>query len=100
MCQIDVETLEANRKLIETHHQSQSGRVRVWVGLEHLFYCSASAYEKARAYSDYYQVGIHTHTSEQQEEVAAVVQQFGKRPIELFKDLGILGEKTAIVHCV
>lgn len=94
------ETPETNRRLIETHHLSQSGRVRVWVGLEHLFYCSEAAFAKAKAYSREYGVGIHTHSSEQQEEVTAVVQHFGKRPIELFRDLGILGEKTAIAHCV
>ncbi|NJP08243.1 MAG: amidohydrolase [Leptolyngbyaceae cyanobacterium RU_5_1] len=94
------ETPETNRKLIETHHLSQNGRVRVWVGLEHLFYCSKDAYAKAREYANHYDVRIHTHTSEQREEVDAVVKHFGKRPIELFNDLGILGPKTAIAHCV
>jgi 5-methylthioadenosine/S-adenosylhomocysteine deaminase len=94
------ETPETNRKLIETHHLSQNGRVRVWIGLEHLFYCSKDAFAKAKAYSDEYDVRIHTHSSEQKEEVEAVVKSFGKRPIELFQDLGILGEKTAIAHCV
>ncbi len=94
------ETPETNRKLIETHHLSQNGRVRVWVGLEHLFYCSKDAFARARAYSEEYGVRIHTHSSEQQEEVEAVVQHFGQRPIALFNELGILGEKTAIAHCV
>jgi 5-methylthioadenosine/S-adenosylhomocysteine deaminase len=94
------ETPETNRKLIETHHLSQNGRVRVWVGLEHLFYCSKDAYAKAKAYSDEYGVRIHTHSSEQKEEVEAVLQHFGKRPIELFKEYGILTDKTAIAHCV
>jgi 5-methylthioadenosine/S-adenosylhomocysteine deaminase len=94
------ETPETNRQLIETHHGSQSGRIRVWMGLEHLFYCTPDAYAKARQYADHYGVGIHTHTSEQQEEVAAVVQHFGQRPVELFRDWGILGQGTAIAHCV
>lgn len=94
------ETPETNRKLIETHHNTQNGRIRVWVGLEHLFYCTEEAYRKAREYADYYGVGIHTHTSEQKEEVEAVLQHFGKRPIELFRERGILGKGTAIAHCV
>jgi 5-methylthioadenosine/S-adenosylhomocysteine deaminase len=94
------ETSETSRKLIETHHQSYSGRVRVWVGLEHLFYCSPDAFAKARHYADEYDVRIHTHSSEQKEEVEAVIQHFGQRPIALFRDYGILGEKTAIAHCV
>jgi 5-methylthioadenosine/S-adenosylhomocysteine deaminase len=94
------ETPETNRRLIETHHGTQNGRIRVWMGLEHLFYCTPDAYAKARQYADHYGVGIHTHTSEQQEEVTAVVQHFGKRPVELFQELGILGQGTAIAHCV
>jgi 5-methylthioadenosine/S-adenosylhomocysteine deaminase len=94
------ETIETNRKLIETHHESHGGKVRVWLGLEHLFYCSKEMFAQARAYSDEYGVGIHTHSSEQKEEVEAVVQHFGKRPIALFKEYGILTEKTAIAHCV
>jgi 5-methylthioadenosine/S-adenosylhomocysteine deaminase len=94
------ETSETNRRLIETHHQTQNGRIQVWLGLEHLFYCSREAFAKAKAYADDYGVRIHTHSSEQKEEVEAVVQQFGQRPIALFQEYGILGEKTAIAHCV
>ncbi len=94
------ETAATNRKLIETHHLSQNGRMRVWLGLEHLFYCTPEMFAHARACADEYGVGIHTHSSEQKEEVAAVEQHFGQRPIALFKDYGILGERTAIAHCV
>lgn len=94
------ETTESNRRLIETHHQTQNGRIQVWMGLEHLFYCTRDAFAKAKAYADEYGVRIHTHSSEQREEVDAVVQHFGKRPIALFQDYGILGQKTAIAHCV
>lgn len=94
------ETPETNLKLIQTHHESQNGRVRVWFGLEHLFYCTPAAFAKARDCANHYGVQIHTHSSEQREEVEAVIQHFGKRPIELFSDYGILGPDTAIAHCV
>jgi 5-methylthioadenosine/S-adenosylhomocysteine deaminase len=94
------ETPETNRQLIESHHLSQNGRIHVWIGLEHLFYCSKDAYARAREYADHYGVRIHTHSSEQAEEVKAVVRHFGKLPMFLFQELGILGPKTAIAHCV
>lgn len=94
------ETLESNKRLIESHHGANHGRTRVWVGLEHLFYCSEKAYHKAREYADHYQVRIHTHTSELKDEVDAVVKHFGKRPLHLFKERGILGPTTLIAHCV
>jgi 5-methylthioadenosine/S-adenosylhomocysteine deaminase len=94
------ETPETNLKLIQTHHDSQNGRVKVWMGLEHLFYCSPAAFAKARDCANDYGIRIHTHSSEQREEVNAVVKHFGKRPIQLFKEYGILGPDTAIAHCV
>lgn len=94
------ETLETNERLINTHHQSQHGRVQVMVGLEHLFYCSEPAYHKARSLSDHYDVMIHTHSSELEDEVTAVVQHFGQRPVSIFKKRGILTPKTIIAHAV
>src|SRR5579884_787968 len=41
------ETLESNRRLLETHRSAYEGRVRAWVGLEHLFYCSEDAFRNA-----------------------------------------------------
>ncbi len=38
------ETIESNRRLLETHRTAADGRVRTWVGLEHLFYCSEACF--------------------------------------------------------
>lgn len=94
------ETMATNEKLIQTHHGSQNGRIQVMVGLEHLFYCSEEAYRRARHLSDEYNVLIHTHSSELKEEVEAVIQHFGDRPLKILKNRGILTEKTVIAHCV
>ncbi|WP_339799247.1 amidohydrolase [uncultured Marinobacter sp.] len=91
---------EENRRLIQTHHDSQQGRIRVWMGLEHLFYCTEDAYRDAVTYSREYGVGIHTHASEQKEEEQAVTAEFGRRSIALLDHYGILGERTLLAHCV
>jgi 5-methylthioadenosine/S-adenosylhomocysteine deaminase len=41
------ETIESNRRLLESHRTAADGRVRTWVGLEHLFYCTPSAFRAA-----------------------------------------------------
>lgn len=94
------ETPAANRKLIETHHLAHHGRIKVWMGLEHLFYCTREAYVHARECAREYGIGIHTHASEQREEEAAVLQRFGKRSIPMLDEMGVLGERTLIAHCV
>ena len=93
-------TRAENRALIHSHHGSQNGRIQVWMGLEHLFYCTPDAYREALQCQADYGVGIHTHASEQKEEDDAVKAEFGRRSIAQLDHYGILGERTLIAHCV
>lgn len=93
-------TREENRRLIHSHHDTQQGRLRVWLGLEHLFYCTEDAYREAAALSREYGVGIHTHASEQKEEEQAVTAELGRRSLAMLDHYGILGERTLLAHCV
>ncbi len=94
------ETIETNRKLLESHPTAADGRVRSWVGLEHLFYCSPEAFRAAADLAEEFDTGIHTHSSESIWEVQESLKQFGRRPIEEFFNRGILGERTVVAHCV
>jgi 5-methylthioadenosine/S-adenosylhomocysteine deaminase len=93
------ETLETNRELLE--QVGTTGRVRAWVGLEHLLYCTESAYTAAAALAEKFDTGIHTHSSEQVAEVDTVVAQFGRRPIHELAARGLLeGGRCVVAHCV
>jgi 5-methylthioadenosine/S-adenosylhomocysteine deaminase len=94
------ETLATNRRLLETHRRAAEGRVRAWVGLEHLFYCTPAAFHAAAALADEFDTGIHTHSSETIWEVQESLSRFGARPIEEMFRRGILGPRTVIAHCV
>ena len=94
------DTTKTNEALIKSHHMSQHGRIRVWMGLEDLFYCSPRMYQEAVRCQKEYGVGIHTHGCEQQEEEAVVRRRFGKSTIDVLEERGILGEKTLLAHCV
>ena len=94
------DTMETNRRLLESHKSVADGRVRAWVGLEHMFYCSPEMFREAAALAEEFDVGIHTHSSETVWEVEESVRQFGKRPIEVFADRGILDGRAVIAHGV
>jgi 5-methylthioadenosine/S-adenosylhomocysteine deaminase len=94
------ETIETNRRLLETHRTAADGRVRSWVGLEHLLYCSPEAFRAAADLAEEFDTGIHTHSSETTWEVETSVERFGRRPIAEFKHRGILGPRTVVAHCV
>ena len=94
------ESLESNRRLLETHLTAADGRVRSWVGLEHIFYCSPQMFRDAAALAEEFDTGIHTHSSESIWEVQECLRQFGRRPVEEFYNRGILGEKSVVAHGV
>jgi 5-methylthioadenosine/S-adenosylhomocysteine deaminase len=94
------ETLDSNRRLLETHLEASDGRVRAWVGLEHLLYCSEDAFRAAASMAAEFGTGLHTHSSETIWEVQECLRKYGRRPIEQFFNLGILGPNTVIAHCV
>jgi 5-methylthioadenosine/S-adenosylhomocysteine deaminase len=94
------ESMDSMRRLLETHRTAADGRVRAWVGLEHLFYVKPETFRAAAAMAEEFDTGIHTHTSEMEMEVDESLRRFGRRPVEQFREVGILGARTVIAHCV
>ena len=94
------ETIETNRRLLESHRTAADGRVRSWVGLEHLLYCTPEAFRAAADLAEEFDTGIHTHSSESIWEVQESLKRFGHRPIHEMANRGILGPHTVIAHCV
>jgi 5-methylthioadenosine/S-adenosylhomocysteine deaminase len=94
------ESMASNRALLETHRVAADGRVRSWVGLEHIFYCSPEMFREAAALAEEFETGIHTHSSESIWEVQECLRQFGRRPIHEFYNRGILGPSTVVAHGV
>jgi 5-methylthioadenosine/S-adenosylhomocysteine deaminase len=94
------ETLETNRALLETTRTAADGRVRTWVGLEHLMYCTPACFAAAADLAAEFDTGLHTHSSESIWEVQESLKRWGRRPIEVMEQRGILGPRTVIAHCV
>ncbi|HEX7132875.1 MAG TPA: amidohydrolase [Iamia sp.] len=95
------ETIDSNRRLLESVGTAAAGgRVRSWVGLEHLLYCTPEAFRAAAELAEEFDTGIHTHSSESIWEVQESLARFGHRPIHEMANRGILGPRTVIAHCV
>ncbi|MGI8664101.1 MAG: amidohydrolase family protein [Acidimicrobiales bacterium] len=94
------ETIATNRRLLESHRTHAEGRVRTWVGLEHLLYCSEECFAEAVALAEEFDTGLHTHSSESIWEVQESLARWGRRPIEVFHQRGVLSERTVVAHCV
>ncbi len=95
------DTLDMNEAMIETWHRKASGRVNVWVGLEHPFYSDDAGYRRAIDMAKRHNTGFHTHCSEARIEVDGFVKRYGKRPMFVFEDIGFFDTPlTMIAHGV
>jgi len=94
------ESIASNRRLLERHRSSADGRVRAWAGLEHLMYCTKECFAQAVDLMHEFDTGLHTHSSESMWEVEESLKRWGRRPIEVFYDRGILGPRTVVAHAV
>jgi 5-methylthioadenosine/S-adenosylhomocysteine deaminase len=95
------ESIDSNRALLASvGADGAGGRVRAWVGLEHLLYCTEACFEAAQALAEEFDTGLHTHSSETTWEVEQSLARWGLRPLEVFQQRGILGPRTVIAHCV
>lgn len=61
---------------------------------------SRSALEQISKLAREYDALFITHAAESQTEVATVRERSGKTPIELLDELGLLGSRTLLAHCV
>src|SRR5690349_17750995 len=94
------ESIASNRRLLEQYASAGDGRVRSWVGLEHLMYCTPECFAQAVDLMHEFDTGLHTHSSETIWEVEESLKRWGRRPIEVFYDRGILGPRTVVAHAV
>jgi 5-methylthioadenosine/S-adenosylhomocysteine deaminase len=83
--------------------------IRQWKGDEQVRPCIAphSAYtcgpetlRKAEEIASRHGVMVHTHLFETEGEVADIQKKYGKRPVKLLDETGILNERLLAAHCV
>ena len=92
--------LDAAEKLHGTWHGKENGRITTRISPGGPGYCSADALEKCRDLAHKLGVGINIHIAEVPGETEFVMKQYGLRPLELGRKLGILGPDTIGFHMV
>ncbi len=93
-------SIEAAIDLFETWQGKADGRITTRISPAGPGYLSADGIEKARDLAQKQNVGLNIHIAEVPGETEFVLQRYGKRPIELGRDLGILSPQTIGFHCV
>src|SRR5262245_13490568 len=94
------EGINAAIELFETWHGKENGRITTRISPAGPGYLSADGIEKTRDLANRQKVGINIHIAEVPGETEFVMKQYGKRPIELGRALGVLTPQTIAFHCV
>ncbi|WP_136715645.1 5'-deoxyadenosine deaminase [Halorientalis salina] len=93
--------LAESERLIRRYHGAEDGRIKYAVTPRFAVTCTEACLRGSRELADEYEgVRIHTHASENRDEIATVESETGKRNIHWLDEVGLTGEDVVLAHCV
>jgi 5-methylthioadenosine/S-adenosylhomocysteine deaminase len=87
------------RELLE-QHGAVDGRVGLWVGLHDLEGCADQSIAAGAELAREYGTGLHLHCAETRGAVERTRARTGRTPVAQLHELGALGPRTVLAHCV
>ncbi|WP_281194695.1 5'-deoxyadenosine deaminase [Halorubrum sp. F4] len=95
------EALAESEALIERYHGAADGRVRYAVTPRFAVTCSEACLRGCRDLADRHDgVTIHTHASENEDEIETVEAATGRRNVHWLDEVGLTGPDVTLAHCV
>ncbi|MDE0614593.1 MAG: amidohydrolase family protein [bacterium] len=88
------------RDTVERFRGAAGGRLGAWSMVVGHTTCSDPLWKAARAAADEFEVGLSFHMSPATLDPDTFIAAFGQRPMVHLHELGVLGDNTAITHCV
>ena len=93
--------LVESERLIREYHGAFDDRIRYAVTPRFAVSCTEACLRGARELADRHDgVRIHTHASENEDEIATVERETGHRNIHWLDEVGLTGEDVVLAHCV
>jgi cytosine/adenosine deaminase-related metal-dependent hydrolase len=92
--------LDESMALHTRYDGSSNGRIRIALAPRFALSCSRELLEAVAATSARDGVLVHTHASEQQQEIAMVRAATGRANIEYFDEVGLASPRLNVAHCV
>ena len=95
------EILADCERLVARHHdRSWGAMVRVAIAPCSPFSVSPDLMRRSAELAERLDVRLHTHLAEDPDEDAYCMDTFGKRPIEVFEEVGWLTGRSWVAHCI
>lgn len=92
------ESLKRNIELHKKWNGAANGRIRVLFGPQGADFMSMDLLLKVRTVARDLGSKIHMHTQQGDRETYQIVKRYGKRPVDLLKDIGYLDDTLIAVH--
>ncbi|HVK77023.1 MAG TPA: 5'-deoxyadenosine deaminase [Kofleriaceae bacterium] len=93
-------SLDESARLATRWHGAGGGRLRYAYAPRFVLSCTDELLREVGVRARAGGYGVHTHSSENRAEIAAVEARYGKRNVLALHDLGLTGEHVGLAHCV
>ena len=87
-------------ELVRDYDGAFNGRIHIMMGPTQSMTCTPAMLRETRKAADRLGVGITIHVAEDLAEFEGCARLYGKTPVELLADTGLLGEDVVLAHCV
>ena len=94
------DSISQSLELLDTWHGSSDGRIRYCFAPRFAVSCTRELLTQVGRLARERGVMVHTHASENIDEIAMVERETGRRNIEYLNDLGLAAPHVLLAHCV
>lgn len=91
--------LDLTSKFVEDWQGKGGGRVTTWLAPHAPYTCGPEYLRLCADRAKALRVGIHIHVSETADQVRMSQQKYGKTPVQVLADSGVLDVPTILAHC-
>jgi 5-methylthioadenosine/S-adenosylhomocysteine deaminase len=92
--------LETACRFIREHNGKAAGRVRGMLFPLQVDTCTRALLDATRHAAEELEVPVQIHTGQNLLEFHQTLRQYGRTPVELLADTGLLGPRTTLGHCI
>ena len=93
-------SIDESVALLKRWHGKADGRIRYCFAPRFAVSCTRGLLEEVSRLSREHGVLVHTHASENRDEIALVRELTGRRNIEYLRDVGLAGPNVVLAHCI
>jgi len=95
-----LEAADRIESLYKEFHGAGDGRIQIWFALRQVMTSTPALIQLMAEKAKEYKTGLHIHLSEHRDEVSYCLQNYQKRPAEVFDQFGALGSNLLAAHSV